>query len=86
MDQSPPLRGHLRLVGYAYDYQWQIAFAHELPNGINFRSVELDGFFGTYAQHILEACAQTLQTLTLAHLGLGARKPIHPVEHGRTMS
>ena len=66
--QSPPLRGHLRLARVdvvAMD------FTHELPNGINFRSVELEEFSGDDAQRVLNMCARTLQNFTVAPRGSG---------------
>ena len=65
VDESPPLRGHLRLVGVGTD-QWPIEFTNDLPNGINFRSVELQGVFWEHCQRILTACAGTLEDLTIA--------------------
>jgi hypothetical protein len=65
VDQSPPLRGRLRLVGAVAVAQYLIDLAYELPNGINFRSVEFGGFAGSDAQHILNGCAHTLENLTI---------------------
>ena len=64
VDESPPLRGHLRLVGIGAD-EWPIEFARDLPNGINFRSVELKGVFWDHCQLILTACGGTLEDLTV---------------------
>jgi hypothetical protein len=66
IDQSPPLRGHLRLAGVDTVAKWPVDLSHELPNKINFRSVELEGFFGTRAQHTLNMCAQTLENLIIS--------------------
>ena len=41
-------------------------FTHQLPNGVNFRSVELEATSGYEAQHILNACANTLENLTIS--------------------
>ena len=65
IDESPHLRGHLRLAGVDTVVKWPVDLANELPNGINFRSVELEGFFGSRAQHTLNACAHTLENLTI---------------------
>ena len=64
VDESPPLRGHLRLVGVGAD-EWPTEFANDLPNGINFRSVEFQGVFWEHCQRILTACAGTLEDLTV---------------------
>jgi len=64
VDESPPLRGHLRLVGVRPD-QWLTEFTNDLPNGINFRSVELQSVFWEHCQRILTACAGTLEDLTV---------------------
>ena len=72
-DQSPPLNGHLRLAGVTTVAQWPVDFAKELPNGINFRSIELDDFFGGGAQQILTTCAHTLVDLTIASRDTGLR-------------
>ena len=68
---SPPLSGHLQLVGYAAVDQWPVDPIHELPNGMNFRSVELKDFFGDRAQHILNPCSRTLEGLTVVLTTLG---------------
>ena len=73
IDQSPPLCGHLRLSGVDTVVPWPIDLTHELPNGINFRSVELEAFFGSRAQYVLNACAGTLESLTIVPQGTGAR-------------
>ena len=64
IEQPPPLRGRLRLVGYDTTFEWP-DLVHELPNGINFRSVELESFFGERVSHVLQACAHTLEDLTI---------------------
>ena len=62
VDKSPPLRGHLRLVGIGSE-DWFTEFANDLPNGINFQSVELRGVFWDHSQRILTACGGTLEDL-----------------------
>ena len=57
--QSPPLCGLLRLDGC-----WPVDFGRALPNGINFRSVELKRFSEKGAQKVLNTCADTLDNLT----------------------
>lgn len=66
VSSSPPLRGHLRLAGANTAVDWPINIAHELPNGMNFRSVELEYFYGEKAQRLLDKCARTLEDLTIA--------------------
>lgn len=39
--------------------------AHEPPSGINFRSAELEDVSWNQAQHVLNACADTLESLTI---------------------
>jgi len=64
-DESPPLRGHLRLACVDNWFPWPAEFAYELPNGISFRSVEFEDVFHVQAQHILNACTDTLESLTI---------------------
>jgi hypothetical protein len=45
VNKPPPFGGRLRLVG-AIVAQWPVDFASALPNGLNFRSVELEGLLG----------------------------------------
>ena len=73
-EQWPPLRGHLRLAGYGTTSHEQLAFAR-LPNGFNFRTVELEAFFGDRVQYTLNACADTLEDLTIIPLGYGKHLP-----------
>jgi hypothetical protein len=74
VDRSPPLRGHLRLEGAAPSAQYPKDLAYGLPNGINFRSVELEGFAGSCAQHILNGCGRTLEDLTIVPRPPGAHR------------
>ena len=74
IDESPPLRGHLRLAGVDTVVKWPVDLEHELPNRINFRSVELEGFFGSRAQHTLNACSHTLEELTIVPHETGMRQ------------
>lgn len=74
VDKSPPLRGHLRLVGVDIAVQWPAEFAYELPDGINFRSVELQDVPCNHAQHILSGCGHTLENLTVVPRGIGAHR------------
>lgn len=71
--QSPPLCGHLRLVGAdaVVPHLLDLSYEHQLPNGINFRSIELSTFLGYRAQGILRACAATLENLIVAPRGFG---------------
>lgn len=75
IDQSPPLCGHLRLAGVDTVVHWPVDLALELPNGINFRSVELENFFGSRAQHTLNLCAHTLESITVVPEDSGTRQP-----------
>jgi hypothetical protein len=74
VDQSSPLRGCLRLAGYGTAIQLPSDFTREFPKGIKFRSVELEDFLGNHAQHTLEACADTLESLTIVPLATGTRQ------------
>lgn len=69
--QSAPLSGHLRLVGYRTVDRWPVDFVSDLPNGINFRSVELESFRGHSAQRILDACVNTLEDVTFVFSSTG---------------
>ena len=71
-DQRPPLRGHLRLAGYGTALHLPTSFILALPNGMGFRSVELEKFFGFRARHILNACGRTLEHLTVIPEEAGA--------------
>ena len=64
-DRLPPLRGHLRLVGVNTVLEWPTDFVYGLPNGMNFQSVELEDFCGSQARDILNACAHSLEDLTV---------------------
>ena len=70
-EQSPPLRGHLRLAGHSSTSQELVDFTRELSNGLNFRSIELQALFGVRIQHILDACADTLEDLTIVPISSG---------------
>jgi hypothetical protein len=71
--QFPPLCGNLRLAGLDDGaIHWPINFAHDIRNKVNFRSVELEGSLGDNAQYILNACAGTIENLTLVPRGFGA--------------
>ena len=78
IDQSPPLRGHLRLAGVPTRAPWVLDFTHELPYVVNFRSVQLVGFFAAHAQYVLNACAHTLEDLSIMPFDTGARCPLSP--------
>ena len=71
VDKFPPLRGNLRLVGLDDKIHWPVDLAEDIRNKVNFRSVELEDSFENYAQHILEACAGTIEHLTLVPRGTG---------------
>ena len=63
---SPPLRGHLRMVGYNPLVQLWADLFREPPKGFNFPSIEIENFLGNQAQRALNACAQTLENLAIA--------------------
>ena len=64
--QSPPLRGHFRCAGVGPKVPgWLREFAFDLPNGINFRSIEFQDVHWEHGQHILDGCASSLEELTL---------------------
>ena len=77
--QSPPLCGHLRLLGSDTVVEWLTDYTHELPDGINFRSVELEDFFCHRAQNLLDTCAHTLESLTITIRGTGAHRFFGPL-------
>ena len=79
IDQSPPLRGHLRMAGVHTVVQWPVDFAHELPNGINFRSVELEDFFGSTVHPALNGCAHSLESLTIVLFETGIGQLLLPI-------
>lgn len=64
-NRSPPLGGHLRLAGAGPAANWSADLAHELQNGMNFRSIELEDFTGYMFQRMLDACASTLEQLAI---------------------
>ena len=65
IDQSSLIRGHLRLVDIDDAALLPMDFAHELRNGFNFRSVELDSASGNHGQRLLNAYADTIRELTI---------------------
>ena len=68
--ESPPLRGHLQLTGLSpTDPVWTREFAFDLPNGINFRSIELRYVHWDHGQHVLNGCADSLEELTIHNIG-----------------
>ena len=71
--QSPPLSGHLRLAGYGALAQELMDISHGLPNGMNFRSIELGHIYADKAQRVLNACAHSLGDLTIEPCGAGTR-------------
>ena len=65
--QSPPLCGHLRCAGIDRNVPgWLVRqFAFDLPNGINFRSIEFQDVHWEHGQHILNGCASSLEEFAL---------------------
>ena len=71
-NRSPPLRGCLRLVDYGTSCHPRVADLFPEPlNGFNFRSVEIENFPSGPALRALDACAQTLEDLTIMNRSLG---------------
>jgi len=72
VSQSPPLRGHLRCTGLSpMNPMWPREFALDLPNGINFRSIEFRGIHWEQGQQILDGCASSLEEFTIQAIGSG---------------
>ena len=46
----------------------------ELPNGMNFRSIELYDFLGSLAQGIIDGCSRTVEDLTIVPDRDGTRR------------
>jgi len=66
VNQSPPLRGHFRCVSLSpVHFVWPREFAFDLPNGINFRSVEFLAVYCKQGQQILDGCANSLQEFSV---------------------
>jgi len=66
VSQSPPLRGHFRCLGLKQtDATWLREFAFGLPNGINFRSIELRDIYWKEGQQILDGCVNTVEEFTM---------------------
>ena len=64
--QSPPLRGHLRCAGITSNNpRWPRELAFDLPNGINFRSVEFETVHWEQGLQILDGCANSLEEFTV---------------------
>ena len=74
IDQSPHSRRHLRLAGDDTRILMGQEFDRGLPSKMSFRSVELDGFFGRRAQYTLNACACTLEGVTIIPRWSGTRR------------
>ena len=75
--RSPPLRGRLQFVGLRpTDPVWTREFAFDLPNGINFRSIEFRDLHWEHCQHVLDACAGSLEELAVHSIGTGKREPL----------
>ena len=64
-ERLPPLRGFLRLTAYGTPTRLVAVLFREPPKGFNFRSVELCNVPGSQARHALNACARTLEILTI---------------------
>ena len=70
-NQVPTSKKHFPLVGVDIA---AMGFTNEFPKGINFHSVELEEFSGDDAQHLLDMCACTLQSLTAVPRGSGSHR------------
>jgi len=72
ISQSPPLRGHFRCASLSpMNPMWPREFAFNLPNGINFRSVEFRDVHWKQGQQILDGCANSLEEFTIRIIGSG---------------
>jgi hypothetical protein len=77
--QSPPLRGHLRCAGLSpRNPVWPREFAFDLPNGINFRSIEFQDVHWEQGQQILNGCASSLEEFTVHITEDGANASLPP--------
>ena len=75
--KSPPLRGHLQFAGAGLgplDPVWTKEFAFDLPNGINFRSIEFRDVHCKHGQYILDGCAGFLEELAVHNVRNGGMK------------
>ena len=71
---SPPLRGHLRCSGISQqDYLFSRTLSCDLPDGINFRSVEFSGVHRKRCQQLLRACKDNLEEFIVTIRGNGMR-------------
>ena len=75
--RSPHPRGHLRLAGVDTVRPWPTDLVQKLPNGVNFRSIELEDFRGDRAQQVLDACAHTIESVRI--VGCSARQLLSPL-------
>ena len=68
--RSPPLHGCLRLASETTIRWWSRIFIPELQNGVRFRSIELSlDHFTASAQMAIDACAHTVEHLTIITTG-----------------
>ena len=73
--KSPPLCGHLQFADLSpMDPVWTREFAFDLPNGINFRSVEFCDVHWKHGQPVLDGCAGSLEELTVHNVTNGERE------------
>lgn len=81
INRFPPLCGHLRLVGYKTTAEWPGSAdpTHGLPDGFNFRSVELEDYPDRCIQQLLRSCAHTLVNLTIVPPDVGAYHTSFPL-------
>lgn len=78
LQHSPPFRGTLKLVGFSDPGGTFLANLVTLPNGINFRSINLDFVRPKDYQHVgclVQSCLGRLRTL---HLGSSFASEIQP--------
>jgi hypothetical protein len=76
--QSPPLRGHFRCAGLSSTHPvWPRKFALDLPNGINFSSVEFQNVCWEQGQQILDGCASSLEEFAI-HIAEDGEKMLPP--------
>ena len=73
--KSPPLREHLWRASLGPEHpEWTREFAFDLPNGINFPSVEFQDVHWERGQQILDECAGSLEGFTVRTIGNGERE------------
>ena len=73
VEMSPPLK-HLRVAGCTPSERWPVSLTHEIQSSMTFRSVEVVDLAGSLACYMLDACAHTLEALTVVLRGTGMER------------